>query len=146
MEAHVTEAVEERLWAKAIANSVINPLTALWRASNGDVCKGDDRRRLISQLAGEAASVARARGVRLPFEDPVAYVESVCRATRGNRSSMLQDVEHGRPTEIESINGVLISEGKRLGVPTPVNEVIRLQVQSLARDGGSAPDDVYGGM
>jgi len=54
----------------------------------------------------------------------VAYVESVCRATAANHSSMYQDVTSGRPTEIDSINGVIVAEGRRLGVPTPVNEAV----------------------
>jgi 2-dehydropantoate 2-reductase len=131
LEAHATNDIRGRLWGKAIANAAINPLSALWRVSNSDVCEGWERRTLMAMLAREATAVAHARGVTLPFEDTVAYVESVCRATGKNRSSMLQDVESGRPTEIDSINGVVIEEGRRLGIATPANEVIRLLVLGL---------------
>ena len=48
-----------------------------------------------------------------------------------NHSSMLQDVERGRPTEIDSINGVIVAEGQRLGVPVPVNEAVWRLVRGL---------------
>lgn len=123
-ETEVGEDIESRLWGKAVANVAINPLSALWRVSNGALLATTDRRWLLARLAEEAANVATARGLVLPFEDPVAYVEGVCRSTAANRSSMLQDIERGRPTEIDSINGIVIAEGKRLGVHAGVNEVV----------------------
>ncbi len=130
-DAHITSEVEGMLWGKAVVNAAINPLTALWRVPNGELLASPDRRALLTALAQEAAAVARARGVALPFDDPIARVEAVCRATAANRSSMLQDVDRGRPTEIDSINGVIVAEGRRRGVPTPVNEVIWRLVRGL---------------
>jgi 2-dehydropantoate 2-reductase len=131
LEAHVTPDIQPRLWGKAIANAAINPLTALWRVSNGELLDGDDRRRVMAELAKEAIRVALASGVEPPIEDVVGYVESVCRATAENHSSMLQDVERGRPTEIDSINGVIVDQGLRLGVPTPSNKAVWLLVRGL---------------
>ncbi len=131
LEAHATDAITGRLWGKAVANAAINPLTALWRVPNGELLGSCERRALLAALAREAAAVAHASGVVLPFDDPVGYVEGVCRATAANRSSMLQDVEAGRPTEIDSINGVLIAEGARLGVPTSVNETVWRLIRGL---------------
>ena len=136
LEAHATGAVEGRLWAKAIANAAINPLTALWRVTNGELLEGVDRRRVMTNLAQEALRVSLASGVEPPIEDAITYVESVCRATAANRSSMLQDVERGRPTEIDSINGVIVGQGLRLGIPTPFNEAIWLLVRGLAAASG----------
>jgi 2-dehydropantoate 2-reductase len=133
LEAYTTDAITGRLWGKAVANAAINPLTALWRVPNGELLASCERRALLAALASEAAAVARASGVALPFDDPIAYVEGVCRATAANRSSMLQDVAAGRPTEIDSINGILIAEGARLGVPTPVNEVVWRLVRGATR-------------
>lgn len=131
LEAHVSGDVEGRLWGKAVANAAINPLTALWRVTNGEPLARPERRSLLAALACEATAVARARGAVLPFADPVAYVESVCRATAANRSSMLQDVERGRPTEIDSISGIIVSEGHRLGVPVPLTEAVWQLVRAL---------------
>lgn len=131
LETQVADDIEGRLWAKAVANAAINPLTALWRVPNGELLATAGRRALLADLATEAAAVARGCGIALPFPDPVSYVEDVCRATAANHSSMLQDVLAGRPTEINSINGVLIAEGHRLGIPTPVNEVMWRLVRGL---------------
>ncbi len=129
--AQVSDDVEGRLWGKAVANAAINPLTALWRVTNGELLARPERRRLLAALACEAAAVAEARGIALPFTEPVAYVESVCEATAANRSSMLQDVERGRPTEIDSISGIIAAEGARLGVATPLTGVVWRLVQAL---------------
>jgi 2-dehydropantoate 2-reductase len=131
LEAQVTQDVDGRLWGKALANAAINPLTALWRVTNEGPLARPERRELLRALALEVAAVAAARRVTLPFDDPIAYVESVCRATGANRSSMLQDVERGRPTEIDSITGVIVAEAKRLGVPVPVNEAAWKLVRAL---------------
>jgi 2-dehydropantoate 2-reductase len=146
LEAHATDAIQGRLWAKAIANAAINPLTALWRVTNGEVLVGDDRRSVMATLVQEAVGVALASGVMSPFDDAVAYVESVCRATAANRSSMLQDVERGRPTEIDSINGVIVGQGLRLGVPTPLNDAVWLLVRGLVAATGSQAGGLLGGI
>jgi ketopantoate reductase len=132
--AHVDADITGRLWGKATANAAINPLTALWRVSNGELLANADRRALLHTLAHEAAAVATVRGVTLPFEDPLAYVEEVCRATAANRSSMLQDIERGRPTEIDSINGVIVAEGGRLDVATPVNMTVWRLIRGLREE------------
>lgn len=131
-DARVTDDIEGLLWRKAILNAAINPLSALWRVPNGELLATDGRRRLLAQLAQEAADVARARGVRALPEDPFAAVSAVCRATAANRSSMLQDVERGRPTEIDSINGVIVQIGRQLGVATPLNEAVWQLVRALS--------------
>ena len=131
LQTQVGRDIESRLWGKAVANAAINPLTALWRVTNGELLQSDDRRWLLTRLAEEAANVARAKGIVLPFEDPVDFAESVCRATAANRSSMLQDVERGRATEIDSINGIIVAEGRGLGVHVGINEVVWRLVRAL---------------
>ena len=131
LQTQVGQDIEARLWGKAVANAAINPLTALWRVTNGDLLETADRRWLLARLADEAANVARAKGITLPFQDPVAFAESVCRSTAANRSSMLQDVERGRPTEIDSINGIIVAEGRALGVPAGANEVVWRLIRAL---------------
>jgi 2-dehydropantoate 2-reductase len=139
LDAHIEANIEGRLWGKAVANAAINPLTALWRVPNGELLATPDHRSLLDALAEEAAAVARARGVSLPFDDPIEYVGSVCRATAANRSSMLQDVDRGRRTEVDSINGVIIAEGRRLGIPTPFNEALWRLVRGIgSSDQGSS--------
>ncbi len=130
-EVHARAEIEGVLWSKVIVNAAVNPLTALWRVPNGELLSHPDRRALLAALAREAAMVAEARGVVLPTPDPVARVEEACRATAENRSSMLQDIERGRPTEIDSINGAIVLEAKRLGLSVPVNETIWRLVRAM---------------
>jgi len=112
---------ESLAWGKLVINAAINPLTALLRVPNGELLERPEARRLMADLALEAASVARAEGIRLPFENPVEMVEEVARKTAANRSSMLQDVLRGAPTEIDAICGAVTQHGEKAGVSTPVN-------------------------
>lgn len=118
------------LWSKLAVNAAINPLTALLGVPNGALLELDGARELMQRAAREAGQVACALGVRLP-EDPVERALAVARATAANRSSMLQDLERGRPTEIEAINGAVVAHGHRLGVPTPVNESLTLLIRAV---------------
>lgn len=128
-----TEAVPDpqpMLWGKLAVNCGINPLTALLRVPNGELLNRPGARRLMEAAAREAGAVAAAAGVALPA-DPVERVLAVAAATAANRSSMLQDVERGRRTEIDAINGAVALRGRRLGVPVPVNETLAELVRSL---------------
>lgn len=139
----VVEVVEDIValaWGKVVVNAAINPVTALLRVPNGvlleEGCEGAWG--VARQAAEEAADVAARSGVRLPFENAEAYVAEVARRTAANRSSMLQDVERGRPTEIDAISGAIVAAGRRLGVPTPVNQLLWALVRSLdSQEGGS---------
>ena len=119
------------VWGKLVASAAINPLTALLRLKNGQLLERDERRRLLGELARETASVARALGVELPFDDPLAAVEWVIRQTASNSSSMLQDVLRGSQTEVDAINGAVVALGQANGVPTPLNRVVWLLVRAL---------------
>ncbi|MDB4895986.1 MAG: panE, partial [Firmicutes bacterium] len=92
------------LWGKLAVNCGINALSAILRVPNGELVERPGARRLLEAAAREAAQVAAASGVILDG-DSGARAVAVARATAANRSSMLQDVERGRPTEIDAING-----------------------------------------
>ena len=125
------------VWAKLIANTAINPLSALTGHRNGEL-PASPLGRLFDDLAEETAAVARALGVRLPFEDGAAHAREVARVTAINRSSMLQDVEAGRPTEIGAMNEAVVLEGARLGVATPLNRAVSALVRDLETRTGAA--------
>jgi 2-dehydropantoate 2-reductase len=74
--------------------------------------------------------VTRALGIQLTG-DPLAITLDVCRKTGQNLSSMLQDVNNRRPTEIDSINGEIAAAGRKLGIPTPVNDDLIQKVKEL---------------
>ncbi len=130
-EARSSERVRELIWGKLIVNVGINALTALTRLRNGRLPEVPGTLRIMEKAVAEAAEVAYAKGVQVPYEDPLARVIEVCRATSSNMASMLQDVLRERITEVEYINGAISREGMALGVPTPVNETLTALVQAL---------------
>jgi 2-dehydropantoate 2-reductase len=74
--------------------------------------------------------VATALGVSLPYADPAQRVRQHYHDVGDAKPSMLQDVERGRPTEIDAINGAIVREGTRLGVPTPYNQALLLLIKA----------------
>jgi 2-dehydropantoate 2-reductase len=79
---------------------------------------------VASACATEAYAVARAKGIDLDFDDPVAYVTAFAAKIPNARPSMLLDHMAGQRCEIEVINGAIPREGKRVGVATPVNDIV----------------------
>jgi 2-dehydropantoate 2-reductase len=112
------------LWAKLAVSCGINAITALLRICNGELLKRPAAADLMAKAALECASVAHASGIKLPFADAVIRVREVAERTAANKSSMLQDILRGAPTECDAINGAVVREGKRLNVATPVNDFL----------------------
>lgn len=134
----IADDVEGLLWGKLVVNAGINPLTALLRVPNGRLLDLPEARALMTEAATEAAAVAQAAGIRIPHADPVRQVEDVARRTATNRSSMLQDILRGAPTEIDAICGAVTRQGERLGIEVPVNRTLWRLVRSVVAAGGSS--------
>ncbi len=126
------------LWGKVIVNAAINPLAALLRVPNGELAARPSARGLMQALAGEAAAVSARLGIALPYADAAQRATEVAQATAGNRSSMLQDVERGRRTEIDAINGAIVSEARKLGMETPLNSAAWQLVRALQEDSAAS--------
>ena len=120
------------IWGKLVINSAINPLTALLRVPNGELLERPSARELMRTLAQETAQVAQAENINLPFADPAAAAEEVARRTGTNRSSMLQDIQRGAPTEIDAICGAVVARGEARGIETPFNRACRDLVRALS--------------
>ncbi len=131
IETDVSADVESLLWGKLVINVGINALTALLRVRNGVLGEAGGPRELMEKAVEEAVLVARARGVKLPYDDPQNRVREVAIATGANLSSMLQDVLRGSPTEIDVINGVIVRQARGLGIETPVNELLTSLVKAV---------------
>ena len=80
----------------------------------------------------EAVEVARGKGIRIEG-DPIDKVKAVADATRENRSSMGQDFDHRRRTEIDAINGAVVREAERLGISVPFNQAITNLVKVIEK-------------
>ena len=130
-ELHLSDDLDSLVWGKLIINVGINALTGILRVPNGQLVEIPAAGELMAQAVAEAVAVCRAKGIRLPYGDPLGRVQQVARATATNRASMLQDVLRGVPTEIGVINAAIVREGKRLGVDTPVNQFIVTTIRAI---------------
>jgi 2-dehydropantoate 2-reductase len=120
--------VQAYLWAKAIYNCALNPLGALLGVNYGALADRPETRAVINAVIREVFAVAVARDVLLPWKTADEYLNSfygqLVPPTREHRPSMLQDLERGRRTEIEALNGRVVGYGREASVSTPVNETI----------------------
>jgi len=133
MEVTVVDDAWPAVWRKVVTNAAVNPLTALIRSTNADLLAAAPASRVADCIAREVARVATASGVRIGEDEAVKQWRAMAALTGVNRSSMLQDVEAGRPTEIEAISGAVAREGERRGVAAPLNQAMTLLVSSLPR-------------
>ena len=123
--------VEDLIWGKLIVNVGINALAAITKLKNGRLPDIDGTRQVMKEAVLEAVRIADVKGIKLPYPDPIERVLEVCRGTADNIASMLQDVLAQRATEIRFINGAIVSEGRSLGIPTPVNFTLSCLVEAL---------------
>ena len=120
------------LWTKAIVNAAINPISSLTRLPNGALAKNAAIREIARKVMAEGISVSRVSGIRL-VGDPRKLWQRTLSMTGANKSSMLQDIERGKMTEIRQLNGVILSQGKKTRVKTPVNEILTGLVLGLEK-------------
>lgn len=118
---HLIDNLDSLIWGKLIVNAGINPLTALLRVPNGFLATDPTARLLLERVVLEAAQVAQANGITLPYTNPVEQTLTVARATAPNQSSMLGDVLRHAPTEIEAITGAILRYGHARHIATPLN-------------------------
>lgn len=114
--------LRRRVWEKLAVNCVINPLTALWKVPNGALPEREEFFIRMEEILEEVVRVAGAEGIPLSLAELRKRVLSVCHHTATNRSSMLQDLDRGVPTEVDFINGAVAETGRKRGIPTPHNE------------------------
>ena len=122
---------EREVWRKALLNAAVNPVTAVHRVTNGAVLEEPLRTEAL-ELLGEALAVARAAGFGFTSEELTRDFDRVLRASADNRSSMLQDLERGRPTEIDAISGEILREAARHGLELPATRAMVARVTELA--------------
>ncbi|QYJ74351.1 ketopantoate reductase family protein [Shewanella sp. FJAT-52076] len=126
------EGILPALWQKLAVNACINPLTAIHGVCNGELAD-NAYQATIAAVLRELVQVAGTQGIELQEEHLSARVYEVIRLTAANRSSMRQDVDHRRKTEIDAINGYLVSLGNRHGIATPTNKALVEAIHALER-------------
>lgn len=130
LETHSSDIMEQLIWEKLMVNAGINVITALTGIRNGMIADLETARELSRATVEEAVRVAVARGFEMPG-NIMERVFKVAQATAVNRSSMGQDVDRKKRTEIDAINGAIVRFGEEEKIPTPVNRTLTQLVKIL---------------
>jgi 2-dehydropantoate 2-reductase len=117
-------------WTKLIFNASTNPVGGLTRLDHGAATRFAPTGALFEALIREGEAVARALGIGL-HGDPRALVQKGANAPGKHKASMLQDVEAGRQTEVDFMNGAICEWGEKVGVPTPLNRALWQLIKGL---------------
>jgi 2-dehydropantoate 2-reductase len=133
IETVISRDIKKEIWIKGIVNAGINPLTALTRLKNGFLLKVPSLEKLLEVTCQECIEVARTDGIDLSDCDAIEKTKNVARLTSENRSSMLQDIERGRKTEIDSINGRIVKIGENNGIATPINSTLVSLIKGIEK-------------
>jgi 2-dehydropantoate 2-reductase len=136
IETQKTNNICGEIWTKLAINASINPITAITGLKNGWLLHEPKLTSLLEETCNEVIQVAKNSGIKLP-KDPRGNIlertKSVVERTADNKSSMLQDIENGKRTEIDSINGAVVRVGNKIDVATPVNSTLTTLVKGLER-------------
>ena len=118
----VTTRFRHEVWVKLLGNVAFNPISALTRATLEDIARHPDVSRLVREVMVETEAVA----AKLDIELPISIDQRMAGAEKvgAHRTSMLQDLEAGRPFELEAVVGAVIELGERLGVPMPATRAV----------------------
>lgn len=119
--ASVSRRIFVDIWTKAVVNAAINPVTVIAGRQNSCILH-EPYKSIAKEACIEASAVAGIEGVVI--ENPWETVKEVAERTSLNKSSMLQDIEKGKKTEIREITGEIVRRGKGLGIPTPINTAL----------------------
>jgi 2-dehydropantoate 2-reductase len=124
----ISDNIDGELWTKLTWNCALNAVSALGRAKYGQIAASSAARKLVETAVYEVLAVAKAANIHPPgFEDPRVAIEGsfkIATQMAEALSSTAQDMNRGKRTEIDSLNGYISRRGTELGVPTPVNQAL----------------------
>ena len=122
-------------WQKLAVNCAINPLTVLYQCTNGALLENVNIKSTLMRLVGEVAQVMNVLGIVGAEKETLQQLAiEVAQKTANNRSSMLQDHEKGKVTEIDYLNGYIVALANSLGIAVPENERMTKAIKALAKD------------
>ena len=130
LKAPIRSRIRHELWTKLLGNVAFNPLSAITRSTMADIAAHPETGAVARAMMAEADAVATALGVQVPvtIEQRFAGAERVGQ----HKTSMLQDLEAGRPLELESIVGAVVELGSKLDIPMPHTWTVYACVKLLA--------------
>jgi 2-dehydropantoate 2-reductase len=124
----ISENITGELWTKLTWNCALNAISALGKAKYGQIAASEDARRVVEDIVKELLAVARAENIQLPgleeFSAALAGALKIAAQMAGALSSTAQDLNRGKLTEIDSLNGYISRRAAELGVPAPLNHAI----------------------
>lgn len=132
IEARATDRIRDKLWTKIIANISTNPLSVITQGTLQQLYGLPELREVVSQIMRETLLVASSHGARVDI-DPLTFLQ-LGEAMGAFRTSMLQDLERGRPLELAAIGDAVLEMAERYAIPMPITRAI----VSLARFRGEA--------
>lgn len=119
----IVEEPRDAIWEKVLLNISVNPVAALARSRTGAITGTDAGRRLLDRTLAEGLAVARAEGRDLS-DDIADEIKEALTGSGDSKPSMFQDVDAGRPTEIETLNGEVVRRAETHGIDVPVNRTL----------------------
>jgi len=121
----------KEIWIKTIVNSSINPPTSIFNCKNGYLLENPVLEKIVEKICKESMNIANAYGISLSYSAMIRKTKEVILDTAENFSSMLQSIQKGKKTEIDSINGKLVELGKKFGIEPLLNEILVYSVKSI---------------
>ncbi|MFW9905834.1 MAG: ketopantoate reductase family protein [Candidatus Thorarchaeota archaeon] len=128
-----TTKIQLKMWQKVITNATICPLGALLHVPNGKILEKPSINQIFNAILEEGIAVAKQNLFDVDFSQTRDFILRVMEKTKNNKCSMLQDIERGRKTEIDYMNGFIVRESRRLGLKAPVNAAIADLIRHLER-------------
>jgi len=131
LRAPVTARIRHEIWVKVLGNASVNPVSALTRATVVQIMRDPGVSPVIRNIMQEVEEVSRKMGMELPItiEQRMAGAEKVGE----HKTSMLQDLEAGRPMELEALVGAVIELGERMGLAMPYTRTVYGLTKLLAQ-------------
>lgn len=114
--------IENRLWIKLAMNCAINPLTVIYQCKNGDLLKTKKSLTHLKKISLELDKMLHLKNILKDDENSFEIISQVAQNTALNYSSMYQDHQHKRSSEIDFIQGYLLTEAKKLHIELPENQ------------------------
>jgi 2-dehydropantoate 2-reductase len=131
METTLSERILDEVWKKLALNACTLPTSSLLRFLSHELVAYEPAKTLMAEILEEVVAVAKAQGIALDYDERWAAITGLLEKAIGGKSSMYQDMEASRRTEIEVINGAIVDAGSKAGVPTPVNRSMLSMVQAV---------------
>lgn len=135
---HLSKDIRRSKWEKMCWNCVFNPITVLIDDHVAKALDHPEMPGVIRQIVGEVAAVSAAMKVPLPLDMPERVVKAT-QEIRDIHTSMYDDWKAGRRTEIDSLNGFIVRQGREFGIPTPVNEALTAMIKTITEKEQTGP-------